>query len=150
YARVTGPLNAKGFLVTVDGVAADLLLQGYRLVVEEHPRYTFHLATRIPAQGRLSLRDTNYAASEGTSRLAVRGRDGILIQGYDGPAEVEQVPIRPLWELSDDEERRPREIAVYFRCARQPESASAAERAISPDGPADVVGRRDPPRPPGR
>src|SRR5206468_11995856 len=39
YGRVTGPLNAKGFLVSVDGVSTGLSAQGYRLTVAEHPRY---------------------------------------------------------------------------------------------------------------
>ena len=50
-----------------------LVVQGFDLVVEEHPRYTFHLEAPLPANGRLGIHDTNYVSSEGTSRLAVRG-----------------------------------------------------------------------------
>ena len=81
YGEVTGPLNAKGFLVSVDGAPVALASAGYRLVVEEHPRYTFHLEAQIPAAGRLAIRDTNFVSSEGTSRLAIRGRDGVVIEG---------------------------------------------------------------------
>ncbi len=77
YGEVTGPLNAKGFLVSVDGAPVALASAGYRLAVEEHPRYTFHLEARIPAAGRLAIRDTNFVSSEGTSRLAIRARGGV-------------------------------------------------------------------------
>jgi ABC-type nickel/cobalt efflux system permease component RcnA len=115
YGEVTGPLNAKGFLVSVDGAPVTLGSTGYRLAVEEHPRYTFHLAAGIPAAGRLVIRDTNFVSSEGTSRLAVRGRGGVVIEGDDGPPDVEQVPIRPVWDLSDAEERRTKQIEVRYR-----------------------------------
>ena len=52
YAEVTGPLNAKGLAVTVDGQPVILSGQGYDLVVEEHPRYTFHFEAAIPRAGR--------------------------------------------------------------------------------------------------
>jgi nickel/cobalt transporter (NicO) family protein len=116
YAQVTGPLNAKGILVSIDEQPVVLSFRGYELLVEEHPRYTFHLASPIPGEGRLSVRDTNFATSEGTSRLAVRGRDGVKVKGDDLPADVDQVPIRPVWQLSDDEQRRTTEVSVrYYR-----------------------------------
>ncbi|MHB1560359.1 MAG: nickel/cobalt transporter [Isosphaeraceae bacterium] len=115
YGEVTGPLNAKGFLVSVDGQSVRLESTGYHLVVEEHPRYTFHLEAPVPASGRLKLRDTNFVSSEGTSRLAIRGRDGVTVEGDDGPTEVEQVPIRPVWQLSDAEERRTKQVDVAYR-----------------------------------
>lgn len=121
YGEVTGPLNARGFLVSVDGAPIALESAGYRLAVEEHPRYTFSLTATIPAEGRLSIRDTNFVSSEGTSRLAIRGRGGVIIEGDDGPPDVEQVPIRPVWDLSDAEERRTKQINVRYR----PTAASA-------------------------
>jgi nickel/cobalt transporter (NicO) family protein len=115
YAQVTGPLDAKGILVSIDDQPATLSYRGYDLVVEEHPRYTFHFESPIAAQGRLSIRDTNYASSEGTSRLAVRGRDGVTIAGDDLPADVDQVPVRPVWQLSDVEERRTKQVNVRYQ-----------------------------------
>jgi nickel/cobalt exporter len=115
YGEVTGPLNAKGFLVSVEGTPVSLASTGYRLAVEEHPRYTFHLAAGIPAAGRRVIRDTNFASSEGTSRLAIRGRGGAVIEGDDGPPDVEKVPIRPAWDLSDAEELRTKQIEVHYR-----------------------------------
>ncbi len=115
YGQVTGPMNAKGFLVSVDGSPITLSSAGYRIVVEEHPRYTFQFEAKIPDRGRISIRDTNFVSSEGTSRLAIRGRDGVVIDEKDGPDDVEQVPIRPVWELSDDEERRTKQVAVEYR-----------------------------------
>ena len=43
YGQVTGPLNAKGFLASCNGLPVDLAFKTFKLVVEEHPRYTFHL-----------------------------------------------------------------------------------------------------------
>jgi ABC-type nickel/cobalt efflux system permease component RcnA len=60
------------------------------------------------------IRDTNFVSSEGTSRLAIRGRGGVVVEGDDGPADVEQVPIRPVWELSDAEESRTKQIEVRY------------------------------------
>ncbi len=127
YGQVTGPLNAKGFLVTVDGSPIGITSNGYGLVVEEHPRYTFHLEAKLPAGGQLSIRDRNFVSSEGTSRLAIRGRDGVVIEGNDGPTEVEQVPIRPVWQLSDAEERRTKQVEVRYRAPeKEPNRSSTA------------------------
>ena len=43
YGQETGPLNAKGLLVTVQGAPIPVSMKNFDLVVEEHPRYTFHL-----------------------------------------------------------------------------------------------------------
>jgi nickel/cobalt transporter (NicO) family protein len=129
YGEVTGPLNARGFLVSVDGAPVAMESAGYRLVVEEHPRYTFHLKARVPTAGRLSIRDTNFVSSEGTSRLAIRGRDGVIIEGDDGPADVNQVPIRPVWDLSDAQERRTKQVEVRYRApAQRAEPGATAEK----------------------
>ncbi|HZW32717.1 MAG TPA: ABC transporter permease [Isosphaeraceae bacterium] len=147
YGEVAGPLNAKGFLVTVDGVPTVLSTRGYDLAIEEHPRYTFHFEAGIPNQGRLSIRDTNYVSSEGTSRLGVRSAEGVALAGYDGPADVQQVPIRPVWELSDAEERRTKQVELRFGTttaapARPAGGNASGERPAgprSPDGPEPAV-----------
>ncbi|MHC5541022.1 nickel/cobalt transporter, partial [Singulisphaera rosea] len=114
YGQETGPLNAKGILASVDGRPLDLLFQGLDIVVEEHPRYTFHFDAKLPTQGRLVVQDTNYVTSEGTSRLAVRGLEGVAIRGDDLPPEVGQIAIRPVWQLTDLEERRTKLVEVDF------------------------------------
>ncbi|MGZ3389636.1 MAG: hypothetical protein ACXVCF_08590 [Isosphaeraceae bacterium] len=60
YGQVTGPLNAKGFLVSCDGQPVALAVRGFDLVVEEHPRYTFHIVGTLPERGLLSIHDTNW------------------------------------------------------------------------------------------
>jgi len=114
YAEVTGPLNAKGFLIQCEGLPVVLSVRSFDLVVEEHPRYTFHLEAPLPAAGRLIIHDTNYASSEGTSRLAVRGRDGVTVEGDALPTEVEEIAARPVWQLSDEEEWRTRKVETTF------------------------------------
>lgn len=114
YARETGPLNARGFLVSVDGYPLDLICDGHDLVVEEHPRFTYHLSAPLPERGKLAILDTNYAASEGTSRLALRSVDGVEVPKFTGPFEVSEVPERPVWMLSDEEERRTKQVEVDF------------------------------------
>jgi len=115
YGKVTGPLNAKGVLVSLDGRPATLTLRDYKISVEEHPRFTFHFELSLPAQGRIAIRDTNFASSEGTSRLAVRGRAVIIDADGLLPTDVDQVAIRPVWQLTDDEERRTRQAEFDFR-----------------------------------
>jgi nickel/cobalt exporter len=119
YGQVTGPLNAKGLLITVSGEPVQLAMRGFDLVIEGHPRYTFHLAGSIPRSGRMRLRDTNYLSSEGTSRLAIRGLEGLVVTGDSLPSDVEQIEIRPKIFLSDEEERRTKQLAVEFRSPRE-------------------------------
>ena len=69
----------------------------------------------LPDRGRLTVHDTNYVSSEGTSRLAIRGRDGVVVEGDDLPPDVADIPIRPVWQLSDLEERRTKQVEITFR-----------------------------------
>jgi nickel/cobalt transporter (NicO) family protein len=115
YGKETGSLNAKGLLVSVDGRPLEPRCLGFDLVVEEHPRYTFHLESPLPPTGRLVVQDTNFATSEGTSRIAVRGRDGVVVDADELPGDVERIAVRPLWQLSDAEERRTKQVEAAFR-----------------------------------
>jgi nickel/cobalt transporter (NicO) family protein len=144
YAQVTGPLNAKGFLINCDGLPVDLVVKGFDLVVEEHPRYTFHLEAHLPAKGRLGIHDTNYVSSEGTSRLAVRGQGGVEVEGDSLPTEVSQIPIKPVWQLGDEEERRTRQVEVRFHGPIKPlESGPVMLSAPAPeDRPREARGDR--------
>jgi ABC-type nickel/cobalt efflux system permease component RcnA len=114
YGRETGPLNAKGLLCSIDGRTLGLRMRGFDLVVEDHPRFVFHFETPIPARGRLTIHDTNYSDSEGTSRLGIRARDGVTISGDALPGDVESIAIRPVWQLSDEEERRSRQVTIEY------------------------------------
>jgi ABC-type nickel/cobalt efflux system permease component RcnA len=115
YGQETGPLNARGLLVAIDKQPRELRFLGFDLAVEEHPRYVFHYETALPPSGGLVVQDTNYAGSEGTSRLAVRGRKGTRVRGDDLPGDVEEIAIRPVWQLSDAEKRRTYWVSVDFR-----------------------------------
>jgi len=132
YGQVTGPLNAKGMLVAIDGQPVNLAVRSFDLTVEEHPRYTFHFEARISGEGRLAVRDTNYVSSEGTSRLAVRGRDAVIVAGDDLPPEVERIEIRPVWQLSDEEERRTKQVEVRFRAPALPSGGLVHESLFAP------------------
>ena len=120
YGKVAGPLNAKGFLVAVDGNEVELKAIGFELSVEGHPRFTFHLEADVPPAGRLLLNDTNYQSSEGTSRLALRPGGGVEVRGDPLPVDVSQIPIRPVWQLSDAEERRTRRVTVDYSPSSRP------------------------------
>ena len=115
YGEVTGPLDAKGFLVACDGNPVPLQARGFEIAVEEHPRFTFHFEAMLPDRGRLKVHDTNYVSSEGTSRLAIRGRDGVVVEGDDLPPDVADIPVRPVWQLTDLEERRTKQVEITFR-----------------------------------
>jgi nickel/cobalt exporter len=139
YGRETGPLNAKGFLVAVDGVPVDVRFTGFTLKVEEHPLFTFRAEAVLPSTGVLTVNDANFTSSQGTCRLAIRGR-GVEILGDDLPGEVARIPARPTWQLSDEEETRAHYVRVEFRPAStvkiEPvEPVSSTRRASqSPDG----------------
>lgn len=134
YGRVSGPLNAKGLLVSVDGRPLDLKTLGYDLRVEDHPRFTFHFETDLPPRGSLAIKDTNYEAGEGTSRLALRGLGGVVIRGDGLPGDVSAIPVRPVWQLTDAEERRTRQLDAGFgpgggRAVASPARPAAASRS---------------------
>ena len=107
----------------------------------------------MPEHGRLLIHDTNYASSEGTSRLAVRGRDGVRIEGDTLPEDVDQIAIRPVWQLGDDEERRTRQTELpserrvsappaRSRAARfVPSERGCASGDVTPGSPARAVRR---------
>ncbi len=140
YGQVTGPLNAKGLLVDAQGEPVTMAMRSFDLVVEDHPRYTFHLFGTIPDAGRLRVRDVNYVSSEGTSRLAIRGLAGVVITGDSLPTDVAQIEIRPTWILSDLEERRTKQVQVEYRArgttapgSARPDPAGAREiRPLAP------------------
>ncbi|MEO6808322.1 MAG: ABC transporter permease, partial [Isosphaeraceae bacterium] len=128
YGVETAPLNAKGVLVTVDGRPFPLECLGFDLTVEEHPRYTFHLATALPRRGRLVIQDTNYTEARGASRLALRAEAALTVAGDDLSQDVNQIPLRPTWLLSDLEERRTRQVEVDFQAI----ATTAAPRPPTP------------------
>jgi ABC-type nickel/cobalt efflux system permease component RcnA len=132
YGRETGPLNARGFLAAVDGVEVELSCTGFDLAVEDHPRYTFHLVARLPERGRLNLNDTNFASSEGTSRLAIQGV-GVAIHGDSLPGTVAAIPIKPVWQMNDAEERRTHRLSVDF------EPETLAEKRLAEAAPVSAT-----------
>lgn len=134
FGRETGPLNAKGYYVAVDRKPILLEFKSFDLVVEEHPRYTFHLTSVLPDHGRLEIYDTNYATSEGTSRLAIRARDGADFTGDTLPGDVSAIPARPVWELTDEEELRSKRVVVTYRST----GANVLEPTLKPAVPSPV------------
>ncbi len=135
YGQETGPLNGKGMLVSVDGREVPLAYLKFDLSVEEHPRYVFHYQGPLPLKGKLAFRDTNFSTSEGTSRLAIRARGNVAIVGDDLPAEVEQISIRPVWQLSDREEQRTKELEVDFQGVKTPLPSAVTPPPVSPPAP---------------
>ncbi len=127
YGQETGPLDAKGFLVLVDGEPVAVKVDGFALVVEEHPRFTFRFIGAIPDAGHLTVLDTNYRQSEGTSRLAIRGV-GVAVKGDNLPTDVDAIPERPVWQLSDEEEKRTRGVSVDY----QPSKTTATPVTFAP------------------
>lgn len=132
YGTAVGPLHAKGFLVRVDQKSIDLGFVGFDLRVEEHPRYVFHLSGSIPASGWLEVRDTNYVSSVGSSRLAIAGGVGIKLSGDRLPAKVEEIPIREVWALDDQEELRTKRVVIEYSRASSSPSPSAASTERGP------------------
>jgi nickel/cobalt transporter (NicO) family protein len=130
YGRVGGPLNAKGLLVTIDGRPLVLHSGDFEMSVENHVRYTFHFETDLPPRGRLAIRDTNYASGEGSSRLALRGVGGVVVRGDELPGDVTLIPLRPVWQLTDAEERRTRQLQVDIEPSGRETDATPARPSI--------------------
>ncbi|WP_406700842.1 ABC transporter permease [Singulisphaera sp. Ch08] len=114
YGKVTAPLNAKGLLVSVDGRPLPLRTLGFDLKTEEHPQYTFHFEGDIPPRGHLKVQDTNFVSSEGTSRLALRGQEGVVLRGDLLPPDVQLITVQPLWMMTDLEERRSKQAELDY------------------------------------
>ena len=114
YCDVVGPLNAKGFLASLDGTALELAYTSATIGFDQHPKLLFHFQAALPSRGRLHITDTNYISSEGTSRLACRAAHPVRLDGFDGHADVESIEPRPVWMLSDSEEAATKELTVEF------------------------------------
>ncbi len=131
YGRETAILNARGFLVEVDGAEVELKSVGFDLVREAHPTFVFRFEAAIPPSGRLSIRDTNFASSEGTSRLGIRPSGPVRLRGDDLPGDLASIPIRPALLLTDAEERRTKQVRVDY-------GPGAVPPAIAPVTPPDA------------
>jgi ABC-type nickel/cobalt efflux system permease component RcnA len=129
---LTGPLNAKGFLVTANGEEVELHAVGFDLAIEGHPLFTFHFEATLPRNGRLTLNDSNYLASEGTSRLALRPSGGVRVTGDDLPTDVTEIPIRPVWQLDKNEEKRTRQLTVDYALTVSQEPISVHQTITVP------------------
>ncbi len=114
YGQTLGPLNARGFLIELDGEPVVARFEGFELDVKEHPRYTFHYRVALRSSGRLAFKDLNYVSSQGTSRLALNAEGGVKLVDSPAPDLLESVPVVPVWQLSDEEERATREVRVRY------------------------------------
>jgi len=114
YARVVGPLNARGFLIRVDDSEVELRAVGFNVVIEDHLRFRFRFEAKLPPKGTLSVVDTNYASSEGATRLGLRVDPSLDASGDLPPTDVASIASRPTWQLSDLEERRTKRLRVAY------------------------------------
>jgi ABC-type nickel/cobalt efflux system permease component RcnA len=135
YGTETGPLNAKGFVVSIDREPVDLKSTSFDLKIEDHPKFIYHFESIVPEHGTLFVNDSNFSASEGTSRLAIKG-SGVIISGDDLPPDVESIAIKPVWQLSTREERRTHTIRVNFAPSTAPVASSLAPAHVTPSKPA--------------
>jgi len=132
YARQTAPLNARGLLVDVDGAEVELRVAGFDVLKEGHPIIIFHFEGGLPPRGRLSINDTNFSSSEGSSRLALRPLGPVAIRGDDLPPEVKDIPIRPAVLLTDAEERRTKRLRVDYGPSASVAPAAAGPPVVAP------------------
>ena len=152
YGQVTGPLNAKGFLVSVLGEPIQLSMRSFDLVVEDHPRYTFHLtgADSRPAAAcafgtRIMFRAKEpagwrFADSRAWSSRATRSR-----------ATWRRSRFAPRILLSDEDERRTKQVQVEYRAAGgtgrpNPRSRHGGHRRFATAGVPLQSRRREPKR----
>ena len=115
YGKETGPLNARGLILTINGERIELIYVDHACVATDEPTFLFHFKADIPAEGKLRLIDSNYASAEGTSRLAIRGTEGVELKGDSQPTEVAKIVLKPVWQLSREEERRSKRVEVHYK-----------------------------------
>ena len=142
YARYVAPLNARGLLASVDGNEISWQVAEPEVDLQEHPRLRFHFHSSIPLCGNLRLQETNYSSSYGTSRLALQTSPTTWMSGYEGPTDLAEVPELPIWALSDEEERRTRELAIDYRAeisqaSRLTSQAPSVSKSTSTRSPAN-------------
>jgi len=128
----------------VDGSPLEWTVEGFDVAIERHPTYRFTWTAPVPTSGRLTVQDTNYLSSYGTSRIAFEHAATTSASGYDGPARLEAVPERPVWMLSDEEEGATRNLEVTYESDLPPRErlserseAALAESGEPPLDPAD-------------
>ena len=114
-AEVTGPLNAKGILVSVDGQPVTPE-RGSRLRPGGRGTSPLHVSLRgrDPRPGAALGPRPQLRFERGDQPAGRAGPGGVTVSGDDLPEDVEQIPIRPVWQLSDDEERRTKQVEVRF------------------------------------
>ncbi|MEW4567944.1 hypothetical protein AB1L88_08765 [Tautonia sp. JC769] len=141
YARIIAPLNARGLLARVDGSELPWAVDDVIVAFEDHVLLRFVFRAAIPEQGTLHLLDSNYSSSYGISRLALRHAATTRVEGYDGPAELDEVEEVPLFLLSDEEEQQTREVTVDYQRLATPDARLASAPSETPDAPADPLGK---------
>ena len=122
---MTGPLNAKGILVAVNGqpqaLAVGGLRPGDRGASALHVSFSLVDSTPGPAlDPRHQLPEQR--GNEPAGRCA--GATGSCSSGDDLPSDVNAIPIRPVFLLSDDEERRTKQVEVNFNGPDRPMAES--------------------------
>ena len=135
YAQVVGPLNARGWLVAVDSQEVQLEPVDFAIATDDHLRITFRLEATIPPAGELHLRDTNYASAEGSARLAFQTDPGVVVAGAIPPAAVESIPWVPAWQMTDEQERRSKQLDVAYHPTLAPLEPIVAPAPSSPPKP---------------
>ncbi len=145
FAQEMAPLLAEGVVLTVNGKSLSLTPAGENHdVFEGHPRFRFRFVADLPEWQpgqtvRLSVEDTNFFLERGAVRLALLGVGEVQVLESSRPETVDEIAVRPDWELTPeeaDELRRCEAMLVRAAAARgtsgRRAALSAVERRESP------------------
>ena len=148
YAAVVAPLNAAGLIGRVNETPLEWTIGPIEVRRDDHLLLTFEFDAPIDPAGSLVLTDSNYASAYGTSRLALRTDPRIVVDGYSGPASVDEIPERPIWDLDIDEETASKHLEIAYRgpgdrdrTPAVPEPGKAARIAVADPVQASDSGR---------
>lgn len=109
FAVEMAPLLAEGVVVRVDGREIRLRPSGENHdVFEGHPRFRFRFAAELPpwggsAQREIQVEDTNFFLERGAVRLALAGEGGVEVVRSSAARTVDEIRVRPDWELTPEE-----------------------------------------------
>lgn len=154
FAQEMADLLAGGVLVEANGAEVPLKPIGFNYdTFEGHPRFRFRFDGKLPelAEGEelfIQVEDTNFFLERGAVRMALCPLDGTELLRSSAPWTVDEVRVRPGWQMTPEEADAARRIDATLRIVTPGLRASngtdqivdrmltGAERQSEPRGPA--------------
>ena len=139
FAREMAELLAQGLLLEANGSEVQLRVLGFSYDTHEgHPRFRFRFDGPLPPaeagdELKLYVEDTNFFLERGSVRMALYPLEGTELRRSSVPWTVDEVPVRPGWEMTPEEADAARRIEAELRFVRTD---------VEENGPAADAGRQ--------